>query len=176
MPENPDSKLINELFAKYRQTMFKIAFGILHNKSDAEDAVQNAFLWIINNVDKISQIPCYERGFYFATIIEHISINLINKQKRHPSEDIEAHPEFVSDRSVEEQANDNIMIKEIERALEELSDRDYSLMYLSVFKQMKHKEIAEALDIPEKNINVYIERARKRLIKILKKRGIVDDI
>lgn len=176
MPENIDSELINELFAKYRQTMFKIAFGILHNKSDAEDAVQNAFLWIINNIDKIAQIPCYERGFYFAAVIEHISINLINKQKRHPSEDIEAHPDLVSDQSVEEQVSENITIQEIEQALEELSDRDYSLMYLSLFKQMKHKEIAEALNIPEKNINVYIERARKRLIKILKKRGIVDDI
>lgn len=176
MPENLDSELVNELFAKYRQMMFRIAFGILHNKSDAEDAVQNTFLWIINNLEKISQIPCYERGFYFATIIEHISINLINKQKRHPSEDLEAHADLVSDQSVEEQADENITIQEIEQALKELSDRDYSLMYLSLFKQMKHKEIAEALDIPEKNINVYLARARKRLIKILKKRGIADDI
>ena len=68
------------------------------------------------------------------------------------------------------------MVKEIEQALEELSDRDYGIMYLYIFKQMKYREIAEAMNIPEKNINVYIERARKRLIKILKKRGIVDDI
>lgn len=41
---------------------------------------------------------------------------------------------------------------------------------------MKYKDIAQAMNIPEKNIHAYIERARKRLIKILKERGVSDDI
>lgn len=176
MLEHSEEEFIKELFEQHRQMMYKTAFGILHNKSDAEDVVQNAFLWIINNFDKISQIPCYEMVFYFANIIEHLSINLINQQKRHPLEDIEEHKDIASEDSVEEQAYDNILTREIEQALEELSDRDFSLMYMYVLKQMKPKEIAEVMKIPEKNIRVYIERARKRLIKILKKRGIVDDI
>ena len=134
------------------------------------------FLWIIHNLDKISQIPCYERVFYFANIIEHLSINIINRQKHHQTEDIEQYKDIAFDYSVEKQADDNIFTSEIEQALEELSDRDFSLMYMFVFKQMKPKEIAEAMKIPHDNIRVYIERARKRLIKILKKRGIFDDI
>lgn len=43
MPGNSDDKLISELFVEYRQMMFKMAIGILHNKSDAEDVVQDAF-------------------------------------------------------------------------------------------------------------------------------------
>lgn len=176
MPDSSESELIKKLFVTHKQMMYKIALGILHNEADAEDVVQNAFLWIIKNSEKITQIPCYETGFYLANIVEHLSINHINRQKRHPLENLDEHKDIASDYSVEEQADDNIFISDIEQALEELSDRDYSLMYLYIFKRLKYNEIAEAVNIPEKNIHAYIKRARKRLIKILKERGIVDDI
>ena len=66
----------------------------------------NTFLWIIHNLDKISQIPCYERVFYFANIIEHLSINIINRQKHHQTEDIEQYKDIAFDDSVEKQADD----------------------------------------------------------------------
>ena len=65
MSKKSDDILISELFTEYRQMMFKIALGILHNKSDAEDVIQNAFMWIINNLDKITQIPCNKRASGF---------------------------------------------------------------------------------------------------------------
>ena len=44
MSKKSDDKLISELFTEYRQMMFKISLGILHNKADAEDAVQYFFM------------------------------------------------------------------------------------------------------------------------------------
>ncbi len=44
MSKKSDDKLISKLFTEYKQLMFKIAFGILRNKSDTEDVVQDAFL------------------------------------------------------------------------------------------------------------------------------------
>ncbi|MBD5383506.1 MAG: sigma-70 family RNA polymerase sigma factor [Ruminococcaceae bacterium] len=176
MPDSPDIEIIKELFGTHKEMMFKIALGILHNKSDAEDAVQDAFLAIINNIDKISQIPCRERVFYFVTITENVSINKFNKKKRHPTEDIEEHFDITSNYSVEKTADENLLIKEIKSALTELSDRDYSIIYLYAFKQWPPKEIAKELGIREKNIHTYIDRARKRLVKILNERGIYYDL
>lgn len=176
MPENPNAKFVKELFDAYRQMMFKTALSILHNKTDAEEAVSDAFLWIINNLDKISHIPCNERAFYFTSVIEHISIDFLRKRKRHPSENIDEHWDIASDCWVEEEVSEKVTVEEIKKALKELSDRDYSIMYLYAFKQMKPKEIAAELGIPEENIRVYIKRARERLIKILKERGIDYDI
>lgn len=53
MPKDSDYDSMIELFAKYGQMMFKTAFGILNNRSDAEDAVQDSFLWIINNFSRL---------------------------------------------------------------------------------------------------------------------------
>ncbi|MDE7229504.1 MAG: sigma-70 family RNA polymerase sigma factor [Oscillospiraceae bacterium] len=175
MPKTDDS-LLSGLFTEYRQMMFKIALNILHNRSDAEDVVQDAFLWIINNIVKISQIPCYERGNYFASITEHRSIDVLRKRSRHPTEDIEEQYELSSDERVEESALSSVTVEEIKSALNELSNRDYELLYLYLFKEMTPKEIGEAMGISENNIRVYVQRARKRFAKILHKRGLDHEI
>lgn len=175
MPGNSDDKLISDLFTEYKQMMFKIAFGILHNESDAEDAVQDAFLWIINNLSKISQIPCYERGNYFASIIEHRSIDIYRKKINHPTENFDEHLDLRADERIEATALSNATIGEIKSAMNELSGRDYEMLFLYLFKQMSPKEIGEAMGITENNIRSYIKRARKRFIKILHKRGIDHD-
>lgn len=176
MPYSPDMEIVRELFEKHRQMMYLKAFGILHNKSDAEDAVQNAFLSIINKLDKIISIPSNERVFYIVSIIEHAALDIMKKKKLHPFWDISEHEEMVSSLSTEEEALNNIAIEEIEEALKGLSDRDYSILFLYLFKEMKPREIAAELGISENNARVKIKNARERLIKILKKRGIDYDI
>lgn len=176
MPKMPDNEFLRELFQNYKQMMFKTALGILHNSSDAEDVVQNAFLWIIDNLDRISQIPCNERGFYFAKITEHNAIDLLRKRNIHPTEDIDEKDDLSSETDVEDGVLSKLTVEQIKSALQELSDRDYDLLYLYLFREMNHKEIGEIMGIPENNVRVYIQRARKRFIKILKKRGIIDDI
>ncbi len=163
---------MGELFKTYKEMMLKISTGILHNRSDAEDAVQDAFLRIMNNLETISKIPQKERAFYFASVIENISINILKKKNRHPSDDIDEYYEIASDYSVEKKADEKILLNEIKSALTALSDRDYGIIYLYYFDRMTPTEIARALDISEKNIHKYIERAKKRLIKILNERGI----
>lgn len=176
MPKNSDDEFVNELFNTYREMMFKIAIGILHNKSDAEDVVQNAFLWIINNLSKISQIPCNERSNYFASIIEHRSIDIHRKHNAHPVEDIEEQYELGSNESIEETVLSSVTIDEIKDAMNKLSNTDYEILYLYLFKDMSPKEISKVMGISEKNISVYIHRARKRFAKILHKRGIGYDV
>ncbi len=176
MSKETDDKLISVLFKQYRHMLFKIAFGILNNKFDAEDAVQDAFLWIINNIEKICKIPCDEREVYFATIIEHISIDQLRKKKRHPTEDIDDHYDLCSNSFVDEKVLSQLTADEIKSALDDLSDIDYDLLYLYLFCGKTPKEISVIVGISERNIRTYIKRARERFIKILKKRGVIDGV
>ena len=55
MIETPAQKSkFEQLYLQYRQLMYAIAFSILHNELDAEDAVHQAFVAIIKNISKIS--------------------------------------------------------------------------------------------------------------------------
>lgn len=172
MSKETDDILINGLFAKYRQMMFKIAMGILHNKSDAEDIVQEAFLWIINNLDKISQIPCNRRGRYFANITEHISLNFINRRRAHPTDDIDEFKDLSSDISVEKAVVERITIERIKQIIREMSEKDKLMLRLYFFDKRSYKEIADISGISEGNARICVHRARKRLAKLLKEKGI----
>lgn len=176
MQKSSDKELLAELFNEYRQMMFKIAVKILHNVSDAEDAVQDSFLWIINNLDKISQIPCNERSSYFASIVEHRSIDIYRKNNGRQIEYIEEQYVSSSNEHIMEKAISSVTVDEIKDALNELSDRDYEMLYMYLFKEMSPKEISITMDISENNIRMYILRARKRLKKVLRERGINYDV
>lgn len=100
MPKDPDEdKLINELFKEYRQMMLRIALRILQNRADA---VQDAFLRMLNSLDKISGIPREQQAFYLVSVIENTSLNILKKKNRRPTEDIEEFYEISSEYSVEE--------------------------------------------------------------------------
>ena len=172
MPKNSDDKLISQLFVEYRQMMFKIAMGILHNEYDAEDVVQDAFLWIINNLDKISQIPCNKKACYFATITEHLSLNAINKQRTHPTDDIDEHMDICSDISVEKNAFEKITVDEIKKIIRTTSETDRLILRLYLFEGRSYKEISRIAGISEGGARINVHRARKRLAKMMREQGI----
>lgn len=174
--DKPKKEFAEELFKVYGQMMFKIAFGVLHNKADSEDVVQDAFLWIINNLKKVSKIPYNERPLYFANITEHISIDLCRKRKRHPNKDIDELNDVEVDYRVEDEVLSKLTVEEFKSALDYLSDRDYDLLYLYLFDKKEPREISAIMGISENNVRVCIHRARKRFIKILRKRGVIDDV
>ncbi len=176
MSKNLNEDFIRKLFSDYRQMMYKVAYDILHNSSDSEDAVQDAFLWIINNIEKISEIPCNARAHYFASIIEHRSIDICRKRKARSTENIEEQHDLNSNEDLEKTVMSEMTVDEIKSAMNELSNIDYEMLYLYLFQKMRPKEISKATGISELNIRVYIYRAKQRLIKILKKRGITYDI
>lgn len=176
MSNKSDDKLISELFRRYRQTMLKNALRILGSRPEAEDAVQDAFLHIMNDPEKILLLPREQQPFYLVSVIENVCYNSLKKKNRHPTEDIDKYYELASNYSVEKKADEKILLDEVKSALKLLSERDYGIMYLLYFEGMRPAEIAKALDISEKNIYKYIDRAKKRLKNILNERGIHYDL
>ena len=172
MSQRSDAEFLKELFETHRQTMYKIALGILHNSHDAEDVVQNAFLWISNNLEKISHIPCNERRYYFAKIIEHQTLNLIKKRQRHPESDIDEYKEINSGIFVDEAYLEKVTVEEIKQVIRTMSAADRLMLKLFLFEERSYKEIAGIAGITEVNARVSVHRARKRLAKLLKERGI----
>lgn len=176
MSEKPNNKFMSELFRSYRQTMLKIALRILGSRPEAEDAVQDAFLHIINNHEKISSLSWEQQPFYLVPVIENVCYNNLKKKNRHPTEDIDKYYELASNYSAEKKADEKILLDEVKSALKLLSERDYGIMYFLYFEQMYPGEIAKALDISEKNIYKYINRAQKRLKRILNGRSVHYDL
>lgn len=70
------------LYMKYRGMMYHVAFQILHNQADAEDAVHQAFLSILKNMGKIRQVDSPDTRAYVTIITERKAIDTIRDRKR----------------------------------------------------------------------------------------------
>lgn len=166
--DTPEDKgKFEKIYDTYEQTMFYVANRILKDIHLSEDAVHQAFLRIIDNLDKIEEINCHKTKGFIVIITENIAIDLYRKRKREACisfDEIEIY--------VEDTANTAPMFEnEIEQAIAKLP-----VNYLTVFKlKYSHgysdKEISELLHITEANVRKRIERGKKKLTEILSKEG-----
>ena len=62
----------------------------------------------------------------------------------------------------------------LEEAIGMLGERDRSLITLAYFDELRPREVAGILNIPEGNLRVYLHRARRRLRELL--RGKEDEL
>lgn len=85
--EEDKSKFV-ELYNQYRYLMFSVANKILENSFDAEDAVHQAFVSIIDNLDKIKNVDCPETKSYVVIITEHKAIDIIRSRKHISGEEL----------------------------------------------------------------------------------------
>ena len=77
-----DKRKFERLYMNYRQTMYYIAYGILKNRAVAEDAVHQAFLRVIDRLEKINEEDCHKTRGYLVIITKHIAIDMYRKQQR----------------------------------------------------------------------------------------------
>ena len=78
---NEEKNQFEQLYIKYKQDMYAVAYGILKNKEDAEDAVHQSFLKIADNFSKVSQIPCHELKAYIVIICRNTAINIYRQNQ-----------------------------------------------------------------------------------------------
>lgn len=78
MIETPDDKAkFERIYNRYRNLMYHVAYKVVGNHYDAEDAVHQAFVAIIRHLEKIGDIDCPETRSFIVLITERKAIDLI---------------------------------------------------------------------------------------------------
>lgn len=84
MIETPEEKSkFEQIYLEYRGLMFHVAYEILHNEQDAEDAVHQAFVKMAENIKKIDNPVCPKTHGYVVTIVENKAIDQYRKLQKH---------------------------------------------------------------------------------------------
>ena len=160
-----DRALFVDLYEKYHDRMEQAALRIVKNSHDAEDAVQNAYLQIIRNLDKVSEIPCKNRGFWCISIVKNEALTILRKKKKLVlSEELEEKPIAVSE--------ETLSYKEIVQLFAKLPETYRAVLEMRLILGYSGKEIADRMGITENAVNVRINRGRALLRKIAEKEGI----
>lgn len=82
-----DKELITQLYNTYKQFMYNISMSLLGKREDAEDAVQDSFVRIIDNLDKINNPYSRKTKSYITVITKNVCLDMI--RRNHNDEELE---------------------------------------------------------------------------------------
>ena len=156
----------DKLYKNYRKLMFGIAYDILKNEQDAEDAVQDAFFRIAENLDKITDEDSPQARNFAAVITRNVCFNML--RKRHIEDDINE-TDAQSDMSAEDEFLAAQGVETLERALLSLPEKYRDILYLTVYEDLKLHDAAQLLGITYENAKSRVKRARKKISEFLEK-------
>jgi RNA polymerase sigma-70 factor (ECF subfamily) len=178
-----DARAFRSLVESHQSRLFAVAYGMLRDRDDAMDVVQDAF---IKAHKKLAE---FEGNAAFSTWLYRICVNLCIDKKRADARrrkvdlddalesGLSGDDSLYADADISgrlsganplKTASDKELGKEIGRALGELTDDHKSILLLREVEGMSYEEIAETLNIPRGTVMSRLFHARKNLQRELR--------
>jgi RNA polymerase sigma-70 factor (ECF subfamily) len=139
--------------------MFQVAFGLLRNRQDAEDAVQEAFLKLYRGEAWLRMEN--EKGFLARTVWRVALDHLPRAVER--MADVAEMQLTASGGSPEQSVVDEDERAVLRRLIDGLPEDLRRPLVLSSVEEMTSREVAEAMGIPEGTVRTRVMRARTEL-------------
>lgn len=159
--ETPEEKdKVEALYYQYRTLMKYMAMKILRNEETAEDAVGDAMVALIENLDRIEDVYAEKTKSFIYIVIRNVSLNRLKKETRWKKENIEDYANLPLDKA---DPFESVYVKECLERIEELPDIYRDILQLKVYYKMTNREIAKLLRISEALVRKRLERARNLL-------------
>lgn len=174
--QNKDPETYELLFRTWYPEAFRTAYLVTHERSLAEDAVQEAFINVFRSIHSLKQ-PERLRGWLHA-IVSRTAVDVVRRQRSSrtiPVEEIDQAPgdeayfsgsvngwPTPEEAALAAQRSDAIMA-----GLAELTPEFRQVIILFYYHQLSVGEIAEAVGCAEGTVKSRLSRARARLAKLL---------
>jgi RNA polymerase sigma-70 factor (ECF subfamily) len=154
-----------EMVARQARFMFQVAFGLLRNRQDAEDAVQEAFLKLYRGEAWLRMEN--EKGF-LARTVWRVALDHLPKATERMVDVAEmqltaSDVSGLANRSPEQSAVDEDERAVLRRLIDGLPEELRRPLVLSSVEEMTSREVAEAMGIPEGTVRTRVMRARTEL-------------
>ncbi|MBQ6734364.1 MAG: sigma-70 family RNA polymerase sigma factor [Lachnospiraceae bacterium] len=170
--DDEQREIIEKIFREDKSFFFYVARGILVSKEDAEDAVSEALLKIVDNLEKISKLPRNKMRAYCITIVKNCAREKLRRDKR--LEFTENPGQYTEDlgESTEDRFFKTIPSSEMQTMLSGLSEDEQRLLFLRYEEGRSYKEIACVLQCTENSARVrgfrILEKLRKQMDGIIR--------
>lgn len=162
---NNDYEKMEELYELYEQKVYYVAYSILNNIQQAEDAVQETFITLYKNLERLHSLRTEELKRYILRVAKNKAIDSYRKNKRHETflEEYERESTEAVDGNVEEWEKRKMSEVQIDTLLKELNESNRQVFKYKVFYNLTYQEISNVMGITEVNVRKQFERARKRV-------------
>ena len=156
-----DRTRFESLYLAYRGLMYHVAYHILKNPQDAEDAVHQSFVKLAEHMVTIPDGPCPRTRNLVVTVAERKAIALYRSRQRHPETELDEQTVWSAPPEGGGLAD----------AMASLPPRYREVLLLKYYNGYSAREIAGFLSATPDAVTQTLHRARKKLAEILDERG-----
>ena len=170
-----DPDALSPLFGQYTFRLTRVALSLLHNKEDAEDAVQDGLLNAYIHLDSFQGRSKFST--WLTRIVVNAALMALRRKRARPETSLEENqehvlkdwPTWIADSHPNpEQACATVEIKEvIRKQIDQLTSGVRSAFCLRQIDGLSTKQVGEALGIQENAAKSRLGRARAQLRRSL---------
>ena len=178
--EIPDSAVIDEtrlraedaalaaLVDQYAGALYRVAYSVLRNPADAEDAVQETFLRVLRHRHSLGEVR--DHRVWLIRIVWNIVLDRKRRAKTRPeTDDVDELARVLPSTglSAEEIASAAQHHARVLACVDRLPQKERQVLLLSAFEELTSVEIATVLDITESSVRSRLFRARNLMAGLL---------
>lgn len=144
-----------------KDKLFRLALRITFDRAEAEDIVQDTLIRVWNKREEWQQMDSVEA--YCMAVARNLAIDRSQKME---AQNVELTPETqeMPDASVpDRQMEQDEQLSIVHRLINELPEKQRSIVQLRDIEGKSYKEIAEVLGLTEEQVKVNLFRARQRI-------------
>jgi len=156
------------LVDQYAGALYRVAFSVLRNPADAEDAVQETYLRVLRHRDTLDEVR--DHRVWLIRIVWNIVLDRKRRAKTRPETDDVAELARVlpsNGLSAEAMAAAAQHHAQVLACVEQLPPKEREVLQLSAFDELSSVEIAAVLGITESSVRSRLFRARNLMAGLL---------
>ena len=168
--QSGDENAFAEIYQKSERLVYTTCYEVLHSKEDAEDAMQDTYAALFENIANIKEgkalVDWIKTTAYYKAV--HIRDKnkpdvayedaLVNEEISEVDDNLDILPEsYVTDKA------NRAIIRDILR--QKLSDDQYDAILLYYYSEMPVSQIAEVMHCPEGTVKTRLSEGRKKIKK-----------
>jgi RNA polymerase sigma-70 factor (ECF subfamily) len=166
--QHAEEEALSALVSQYSGTLYRVAYSVLRNSADAEDAVQEAFMRVLRHRDTLSDVR--DQRVWLIRIVWNIVLDRKRRSKTRPETDDVAELSRVlpaKGLSAEQRAAAAEHHAHVLACVEQLPAKEREVLMLSAFEELNSVEIAAVVGITESSVRSRLFRARNLMAGLL---------
>ncbi|MGD0832004.1 MAG: sigma-70 family RNA polymerase sigma factor [Terracidiphilus sp.] len=163
-----EEEALAALVSQYAGTLYRVAYSVVRNACDAEDAVQEAFLRVLRHRESLNEVR--NQRVWLIRIVWNIVLDRKRRSKTRPETDdvselarvLPAGGLSAEERTAAAQHHAHVL-----SCVEKLPVKERQVLMLSAFDELTSVEIASVLSISESSVRSRLFRARNLMAGLL---------
>lgn len=165
-----DQDALKEIFNQYHRKVYRIAYGVVRQREDALDIVQEVFIKLFRSIKNFKGKSNFYTYLYRMTL--NTAIDHSRKIKKYPllslNEDEGFQPSDVAEKRPDYIVSQKQLEEKVKWAMEKLPPDQRAVLIFREVEELSYQEIAEAMGCSIGTVMSRLHYGRKKIQELLK--------